>query len=74
MQSFFYLPPYSPDLNPIVSQAWSKLKAYLRSIAARTCHRLSRAITAGLNLISPQDALGFLTHCGYAGQPIREPL
>jgi transposase len=61
-----YLPPYSPDLNPI-EQAWSKLKAYLRSIAARTYCRLNRAITAGLNLITPQDALGFFTHCGYAG-------
>jgi transposase len=61
-----YLPPYSPDLNPI-EQAWSKLKAYLRSIAARTYRRLTGAITAGLNLISPQDAYGFFTHCGYAG-------
>jgi transposase len=61
-----YLPPYSPDLNPI-EKAWSKLKAYLRQIAARTYCRLNRAITAGLNLITPQDAHGFFTHCGYAG-------
>jgi transposase len=61
-----YLPPYSPDLNPI-EQAWSKLKTCLRSIAARTYRRLSRAIAAGLNLISSQDAYGFFTHCGYAG-------
>ena len=61
-----YLPPYSPDLNPI-EHAWSKLKAYLRRIAARTYCRLSRAITAGLNLISPQDAHAFFSHCGYAG-------
>lgn len=61
-----YLPPYSPDLNPI-EQAWSKLKAYLRRVAARTYPRLSRAIATGLNLISSQDAYGFSTHCGYAG-------
>jgi transposase len=69
-----YLPPYSPDLNPIEQQAWSKLKAYLRGIAARTYQKFIRAITAGLNLISPRDALGFFTHCGYAGQLKREPL
>jgi len=68
-----YLPPYSPDLNPI-EQAWSKLKAYLRQIAARTYGVLGRAIAAGLKLISPQDAFGFFTHCNYVGQPIREPL
>ena len=61
-----YLPPYSPDLNPI-EQAWSKLKAHLRSVAARTYQRLSRAIAGGLNLISPQDACGFFTDSGYAG-------
>jgi transposase len=61
-----YLPPYSPDLNPI-EQAWSKLKSHLRSIAARTYCRFSRAIAAALNLISPQDARGFFTQCGYAG-------
>jgi transposase len=61
-----YLPPYSPDLNP-VELAWSKLKAYLRSVAARTYRTLSRAITNGLHLISPADALHFFSHRGYAG-------
>jgi transposase len=68
-----YLPPYSPDLNPI-EKAWSKLKAHLRRVAARTSALLRRAITAGLKLISPGDALGFFNHCGYAGQPKQEPL
>ena len=64
--SLRYLPPYSPDFNPI-EQAWSKLKSYLRSVAARTHHALSRAIAEGLELITPEDAHGFFTHCGYAG-------
>lgn len=61
-----YLPPYSPDLNPI-EQAWSKLKAHLRKVAARSYRSLSRAISTGLALITPTDALGFFTHSGYAG-------
>lgn len=64
--SLHYLPPYSPDFNPI-EQAWSKLKSYLRSVAARTHHALSRAIAKGLELIRSEDAHGFFTHCGYAG-------
>lgn len=64
--SLRYLPPYSPDLNPI-EQAWSKLKSHLRSVAARTPRALSRAIAEGLELITSQDARGFFTHCGYAG-------
>ena len=61
-----YLPPYSPDLNPI-EQAWSKLKAHLRSVAARTYSELARAIAAGLELITPADARGYFHHCGYHG-------
>jgi len=61
-----YLPPYSPDLSPI-EPAWSKLKSHLRSEAARTYRALGRAISAGLNLITPADALGFFHHCGYVG-------
>ena len=61
-----YLPPYSPDLNPI-EQAWSKLKSHLRSVGARTYRSLSRAIAKGLELVTPEDTLGFFTHCGYHG-------
>lgn len=59
-----YLPPYSPDLNPI-EQAWSKLKSHLRRSAARTSRTLSRAIAQGLQLITPQDAVSFFHNCGY---------
>ena len=61
-----YLPPYSPDFNPI-EQAWSKLKSHLRKKAARTYSALSRAIAQGLKLITPNDASGFFSHCGYHG-------
>lgn len=61
-----YLPPYSPELNPI-EQAWSKLKSHLRKRAARTCPILSRAIATGLELITPADARGFFSHCGFHG-------
>lgn len=50
-----YLPPYSPDLNPI-EKAWSKLKGLLRSARARTRDALERAITQALPLLTPDNA------------------
>jgi transposase len=50
-----YLPPYSPDLNPI-EKAWAKLKQLLRSAKARTKEALDQAITEALRLITQQDA------------------
>jgi transposase len=50
-----YLPPYSPDLNPI-EKAWSKLKTLLRSAKARTAETLHHAVEQHLPAISPQDA------------------
>jgi transposase len=50
-----YLPPYSPDLNPI-EKAWAKLKQLLRSAKARSKEALDQAITEALKLISPDDA------------------
>ena len=61
-----YLPPYSPDLNPI-ELAWSKLKSHLRKAAARTPKALNRALTEAIAAISPSDAQGYFTHCGYCG-------
>jgi transposase len=59
-----YLPPYSPDLNPI-EQAWSKLKTQLRAAKARTREALEQAVANGLQAITAQDARGFFDYCGY---------
>lgn len=50
-----YLPPYSPDLNPI-EKAWSKLKQLLRSAKARTAEALDQALTELLPQITPENA------------------
>ncbi len=50
-----YLPPYSPDFNPI-EKAWSKLKQYLRAAKARTPEQLQQAIAEALRSITPHDA------------------
>jgi transposase len=60
-----YLPPYSPDFNPI-EPTWSKIKQYLRSIAARTVEGLGVAVGQAIQLITAADAKGFFRHCGYA--------
>jgi transposase len=59
-----YLPPYSPDLNPI-EMAYSKLKALLKKAAARTVEALWSAIAHALRQISQQDCLGYFTAAGY---------
>ena len=59
-----YLPPYSPDLNPI-EEAFAKLNALLRKAGARTRGALVEAIGAALSAISAQDARGFFEHAGY---------
>jgi transposase len=59
-----YLPPYSPDYNPI-EQAFSKLKGLLRRAGARTREALIGAMGEALNVITAQDASGFFGHCGY---------
>jgi transposase len=59
-----FLPPYSPDLNPI-EPAWAKLKALLRGLGARTLGALEAALTTHVDAITPADAAGFFRHCGY---------
>lgn len=65
--SVLYLPPYSPDLNPI-ENAFSKIKQLLRSAGHRTMEKLWRDTQRIMDLISAQDAVGFFRHCGYAIQ------
>jgi len=59
-----YLPPYSPDLNPI-EQAFAKVKGLLRAAAARTREALIEAMGAALSAVTVRDASGFFRHCGY---------
>ena len=62
-----YLPPYSPDLNPI-EQAFSKVKGLLRRAEARTREALVEAMGQALCAFTTQYASGFLDHCGYRDQ------
>jgi transposase len=57
-----YLPPYSPDLNPI-EKAWSKLKQILRQLKARTTNALEQAITQALGEISADNAQAWFRVC-----------
>ena len=60
-----YLPPYSPDFNPI-ENLWSKVKQKLRSLAPRTDPALVRAVGTAFAAISPTDCQGFFAHARYA--------
>lgn len=62
---FLFLPPYSPDLNPI-EMAFAKLKAHLRRIGARTIDALWRAIGNICDLYTPDECRNYLTAAGYA--------
>jgi transposase len=62
--SALYLPPYSPDLNPI-EQLFARLKALLRKATARTQDALWSAIGALLDQFSPDECANHLAHCGY---------
>jgi transposase len=63
--AYRYLPPYSPDLNPI-EMAWAKAKGLLRTAAARTVDGLHQALGPALHATTEQDAQGFFRHAGYA--------
>jgi transposase len=63
--SLLFLPPYSPDLNPI-ELAFSKLKRLLRSAAARTIGALWGAIGSLLDNFTPAECTAYFQHCGYA--------
>lgn len=60
-----YLPPYSPDLNPI-ELAFAKLKALLRKAAARTRDTLWDTIGDALRAFTPQECANYFNHAGYA--------
>ena len=60
-----YLPPYSPDLNPI-ENLWSKVKQGLKSRAPRSARQLLKAASAAFATVTPADCQGFFLHAGYA--------
>jgi transposase len=64
-----YLPPYSPDLNPI-EKAWSKFKKFLRDAKARTKEALDQAVTEALKTTTADNAAAWFRHCGYQGTAI----
>ena len=59
-----YLPPYSPDFNPI-EKCWSKIKTYLRAAKARTRQALEQALKEVLAMVTDKDAQGWFASCGY---------
>jgi transposase len=66
-----YLPPYSPDCTPI-EQAFSKIKARLRGLGARTKEALQEAVRLAIEAITSSDAAAWFAHAGYA-LPDQEP-
>lgn len=66
-----FLPPYSPDLNPI-EEAFSKVKGIVRKAGARTRKALDGAVGEAMAAVTPEDAAGWFAHCGY--RPLDQPL
>lgn len=62
--SALFLPPYSPDLNPI-ELMWSKVKAALRAAEARSYHELLHAVASAFESVSSSDTRNWFAHCGY---------
>jgi len=60
----WYLPPYSPDLNPI-EKLWSKVKSWLRRVSATTFESLSDAIADALRAVKPDECANYFAACGY---------
>lgn len=61
---YIYLPPYSPDLNPI-EKLWSKVKSLLRKFKARTLDALPNAIQNAFHSVTVSDCSGCFRFCGY---------
>ena len=59
-----FLPPYSPDFNPI-EQAFAKLKAWLRAARPRSFDHVCELIAAALPLFAPTECINYMRHSGY---------
>lgn len=64
-----YLPPYSPDFNPI-EKAFSQIKAYLKKAAARTKEKLDQEIAKAIDTVSKQNAINYFATCGYQSDTV----
>lgn len=71
--ALWYLPAYSPDLNPI-ENAFSKLKALLRKARERTVGRLQAFLCFCPEAFNPEECANYFTHCGYHATPFPNPL
>jgi transposase len=71
--ALIYLPPYSPDLNPI-EMAYSKLKGLLRKAKRRTAEDLRAFLFAALDAFKPQECANYFAHCGYLATPTSNAL
>ena len=60
----WYLPPYSPDFNPI-EKLWSKVKAWLRRVGAKTFDSLTATIGDALRAVQPNECRSYFNSCGY---------
>ena len=65
--TLWYLPAYSPDLNPI-EKLWSKVKAWLRRVAARTFDAIGQALVDVLRTVEPNECANYFRSCGYGQQ------
>lgn len=60
-----YLPPYSPDFNPI-EKCWAQIKQRLRAAKARSLSLLEQHLSQALSIVTPQNIQAYFRHCGYA--------
>jgi transposase len=63
--TLLYLPPYSPDLNP-VEHLWSKVKSIVRKLRPRNLEDLATAMHTALGQVSAKDCEGWFSNCGYS--------
>ena len=63
--SLLYLPPYSPDLNPI-EKCWAQVKQRLRTLQARSLSALHQALDDALGTVTPQNTYAYFQHSGYS--------
>ncbi len=66
-----YLPPYSPEFNPI-EHCWSKVKSHLRTLEAWDKKKFNSSVKKALETVNANDAQAWFRHCGYSNHPPME--